>query len=252
MKSIKPKVNRSSRLTTMKLILLTLSSVIFLVTADKCKEKCAHCPAIERSECLAGMEKDHECGCCDVCSRFEGQKCDHKGAPFKHGQCGDGLECKSTPGGDLCQCQWDEIICGNDGVTYSNLCHLIAAAVRKNKQNTLEVKSVGPCDPGAKIVSKPEYIKNATNDNVVLSCEAIGFPTPTIRWIVTRANGKTYDVPGDDNHIVIASRGGPGKYQVTGWMQIESLMKRHEGDYTCIATNEHNEDRAKARIKVIN
>ncbi|CAG5125986.1 unnamed protein product [Candidula unifasciata] len=236
----------------MKTLLLILITGLVAVCADKCTEKCAKCEVVERSECLAGMEKDAECGCCDVCSRFEGQKCDRKGAAYKHGQCGDGLECKSTTGGNICQCAWEEIICGSDGVTYTNLCHMMATAVRENRRDMIEVKSVGPCDPGAQIVSKPEYVRNSTNNNVVLSCEAIGFPTPSIHWIVTKANNKTFALPGDDNHIVSSTRGGPGKYQVTGWLQIEHLLKRHEGDYTCIAANEHKEDRAKARIKVVN
>lgn len=49
---------------------------------------------------------------------------------------------------------------------------------------------------GAQIVSKPEYVRNTTNNNVVLSCEAIGFPTPSIHWIVTKANDKTFALPG--------------------------------------------------------
>ncbi|CAG5121163.1 unnamed protein product [Candidula unifasciata] len=236
----------------MKVLLLALSMVMVAVTADKCTEKCAKCETVERSECLAGMGKDPECGCCDICSRFEGQKCDKNGAAYKHGHCGDGLDCKSVGDDDICQCVWDEIICGSDGVTYNNLCQMMAAAVRESKRDTMEVKSVGPCDPGAQIVTKPEYVKNSTNNNVVLSCEAIGFPTPSIHWVVTKANNKTFDMPGDDDHIVIATRGGPGKYQVTGWLQIEHLLKRHEGDYTCIAANELKEDRAKARIKVAN
>ena len=56
---------------------------------------------------------------------------------------------------------------------------------------------------------------------------------------------------GDDQNIVTSTRGGPGKFQVTGWMQIENLLKRHEGDYTCIAVNEQGKSEAKARIKVI-
>lgn len=50
--------------------------------------------------------------------RFEGQKCDKKDAVYKHGHCGDGLECRSFGDDDICQCVWEEIICGSDGVTY--------------------------------------------------------------------------------------------------------------------------------------
>jgi len=236
----------------MQLFLLVACAVAAVAVGDKCEEYCKACPTLERSDCLAGVDKDPECGCCDVCSRFEGQKCDMDDAPAQHGKCGDGLECKPSRGGDICQCMWEEIICGTDGITYNNLCQLMASAVREKKAEKLEVKSMGPCEPGAHIITPPEYIKNMTHNNAVLACEAVGFPVPTISWIVTRANSKTFSLPGDDSHIVTAMRGGPAKYMVTSWMQIEDLMKRHEGDYTCIAVNEHKEDRAKARIKVQN
>lgn len=54
----------------MKVLLLPLSLLVVIVSADKCTEKCAKCETVERSECIAGMEKDPECGCCDVCSRY--------------------------------------------------------------------------------------------------------------------------------------------------------------------------------------
>ncbi|GFO31589.1 insulin-like growth factor-binding protein-related protein 1 [Plakobranchus ocellatus] len=180
----------------MNVLLLCLVAVA-LVSADKenCEKKCAKCPTIERGSCLAGVQKDGECQCCDVCSRFEGQKCDLKDAPFKHGQCGDGLECRTTEGGDICQCVWHEMVCGSNGQDYFNLCQLMASAVREGLQDTLEVSHIGPCEKEAKIVSPPKYVKNATNENVVLSCEAVGDPVPSIKWEVTKANGNVYEMP---------------------------------------------------------
>lgn len=230
-------------------VLLVLFVALAVAFADKCADKCANCPKLERSECLAGIDKDPECHCCEVCSRLEGQTCDLKDEQSKHGSCGDGLDCKKTPAGNVCHCHWEGIICGSDGVTYNNLCQLLATAVREERK--LEAKFNGPCDKGAQITTKPGYLKNATHNNIVLTCEAIGFPTPTITWNVTNANKKTFALPGDDDHIVVAERGGPGKYHVTGWMQIENLLKKHEGDYECIAFNEHRTDKAKARVKVI-
>lgn len=238
---------------TMKLFLACLMVVAVVSAADdKCKSKCAKCPLVERSSCLAGMEKDHECNCCDVCSRFEGETCDLAKENYQHGQCGDGLHCKNTAGGQICQCVYSEMVCGTDGKDYNNLCQLMAAAVREGLQKTLEVDHVGPCKNESKIVGPPRYIKNNTDENVVLTCEAVGNPVPTLKWEVKRSNGKITEMPADDDHIMIAIRGGPGMFKISGWLQIEGLKKRHEGDYTCIAVNKHNTDRATARIKVIN
>lgn len=45
-------------------------------------------------------------------------------------------------------------------------------------------------------------------------------------------------------------RGGPEKWQVTGWLQILDLHKEHEGDYTCVAQNKHGMAEESARINV--
>lgn len=223
------------------------------VVSEECKETCKTCPVLERSACLAGVDKDPECGCCDMCSKFEGEKCDLKGDKFEHGKCGDGLECKShshPKSPSICQCRFKDFICGNNNKTYINLCQMMASIVRDSLKN-ISVKALGPCSPGAQIITRPEYVKNSTHNQIVLACEAIGFPAPNIKWQVRYADNTTADCPGDDESIMTASRGGPGKYQATGWLQISNLQRKHEGDYTCIAANQVKEDLATARIKVV-
>jgi hypothetical protein len=46
-------------------------------------------------------------------------------------------------------------------------------------------------------------------------------------------------------------RGGPEKYQITGWLQIVDLQKIHEGDYTCKAQNEFGIEQKSARVNVV-
>ena len=45
-------------------------------------------------------------------------------------------------------------------------------------------------------------------------------------------------------------RGGPERHEITGWLQIMDVQKEHEGDYTCVAQNEHGMDKAVARLNV--
>lgn len=206
------------------------------------------CLKVNAATCLAGITKD-QCQCCDVCAKLEGQLCD---IASDYDMCGDGLECReSSDTGSICQCKFQEILCGSDNKTYSNLCQLMATAVREQRTNTLQVQSVGPCEPGARIVTKPDYVRNRTDSNVVLQCEAMGLPTPSMTWVFTRADNQTFNLPGDDCKMVTSSRGGPGKFMVTSWLQIEGLQKYHEGDYICVAFNQHHTDSAKARIKVV-
>lgn len=56
---------------------------------------------------------------------------------------------------------------------------------------------------------------------------------------------------GDQENMLIATRGGPGKFQVTGWLQVEHLNKEQEGDYTCVAKNKHASVHAPARVLVV-
>ena len=49
----------------------------------------------------------------------------------------------------------------------------------------------------------------------------------------------------------VSTRGGPEKFEVTGFLQIEDLRKEHEGDYICVANNKEGEDSAKARVNVV-
>ncbi|ESO82900.1 hypothetical protein LOTGIDRAFT_184700 [Lottia gigantea] len=215
---------------------------------NDCKKEL--CPKLSRSECLTGIVKDG-CDCCDVCARMESQTCDLPETPYVNGKCGDGLSCEETEFGQVCVCEHDQIICGSNNVTYNNMCGLMADMRRAGLKSELEVKFVGPCDAGAKIVSSPMYTKNSTGGTVILSCEAVGNPTPHIAWLYTRADGETFSVPGDDEFTLTAARGGPGRYQITGWVQIEGLRKTHEGDYTCIVQNKYKKDTAKARVKVV-
>ena len=74
--------------------------------------------------------------------------------PCRQDQCGQGLECKDNVGtGPICLCRFQETVCGSDGKTYSNLCQLMSSAVRLHLTNTLNVKRVGPCEPGQSVRS---------------------------------------------------------------------------------------------------
>ena len=55
---------------------------------------------------------------------------------------------------------------------------------------------------------------------------------------------------GDDMAISIVSRGGPEKYQVTGWLQVDEASKHHEGYYICVAHNKLGSDKKTGRIKI--
>jgi hypothetical protein len=94
-------------------------------------------------------------------------------------------------------------------------------------------------------------MKNATGSNIAILCEAKGFPIPTIEWTWIRVDGQTVSLPSDDLHVSVNVRGGPEKWQVTGWLQIMDLQKSHEGDYMCVAMNQFGMVQAVARINVI-
>ena len=56
---------------------------------------------------------------------------------------------------------------------------------------------------------------------------------------------------GDDDRVSVNMRGGPERWQVTGWLQIIDVKKDHEGDYTCLAQNEFGVVQQSARVNVV-
>jgi hypothetical protein len=48
-----------------------------------------------------------------------------------------------------------------------------------------------------RILTGPDSVTNVTGDNVVLMCEATGFPIPHIGWLFQRTNDETSSLPGN-------------------------------------------------------
>jgi hypothetical protein len=197
------------------------------------------------------------CGCCEVCAKAEYELCDHADLPpARHGlygACGENLECKlRTDLKDvkeaLCYCTMQEVLCGTDGQTYDNICQLMASAAAQDKK--IKVKATGRCEDAPIIVSGPAHQKNKTGSDVVLSCESKGRPIPTIEWTWTSVDGTTIFLPSDDMRVSSNMRGGPEKWEVTGWLQVMDIQKEHEGDYTCIAQNKFGVAQEAARVIV--
>lgn len=225
------------------------------------EEECGECDVDvckKPQNCVAGLVLD-DCNCCEICAKAEYELCDHPDLPplrgASYGKCGENLECrlrKDLPKKEgpeaLCYCERNEVLCGSNGQTYDNICQLMAAGVL-NKEK-IKVESTGPCNSAPVIVSPPSNTKNITGDDIFMVCEAKGFPIPAIEWTWTRVDGKTVFLPSDDNHVSLNMRGGPEKWEITGWLQIMKILKDHEGDYTCIAQNEHGVAQASARVIV--
>jgi hypothetical protein len=239
---------------------LVLLALVCCSAAQRTPDDCKSCNPEEcvlPGACVAGIVKD-TCECCDVCGKAEFAMCDHPEVTVdrKFGKCGDNLECRVRKDLDytqgleaICFCRLEGTLCGSDNVTYDNMCQLNAANIINNARIT--VAREGPCNSAPVIITPPENMKNLTGSNIAILCEAKGFPIPTIEWTWTRVDGQTVSLPSDDLHISVNMRGGPEKWQITGWLQVVDLQKIPEGDYTCIAQNEHGIEQKTARINVI-
>ncbi|KAB5567923.1 hypothetical protein PHYPO_G00238360 [Pangasianodon hypophthalmus] len=187
--------------------------------------------------CRAGLVRD-PCGCCSECGNLEGQQCDPGESNVYYGLCGDGLQCKTDAShaadGDtqepLCVCAAQEPVCGSDGQTYTNLCKFKEAAFNKPGLNS----SHGPCNTVPIIKVPPRNLVNVTGSSAVFLCEVFAFPMALVEW---RKEGKEVVLPGDDPHISVQSRGGPQKYELSSWLQIEDATRADSGTYRCIAKN---------------
>ncbi|NWJ04731.1 KAZD1 protein, partial [Crypturellus undulatus] len=218
-------------------------------------ESCGPCePALcsEPTGCPAGTVLDR-CGCCAECGNAEGQICDLDQGNHFYGQCGANLECRLDGGeagaGEVpepqCVCKAQESVCGPDGKTYENICRFSQAHAAAGN---VSVKHRGPCESAPVISVPPQDTQNFTGNDIIFGCEVSAYPMPHLEW---KKKGSKMFLPGDDAHISVQARGGPQKYGVTGWLQIQGLKKSDEGVYICHTKNKYGATYASARLKVI-
>ncbi|XP_009075282.1 PREDICTED: kazal-type serine protease inhibitor domain-containing protein 1-like [Acanthisitta chloris] len=219
-------------------------------------EGCAECRPEEcpmPRGCLAGKVRD-ACDCCWECANLEGQICDLDNTNHFYGKCGEHLECQ-LDAGDLrhgevpepqCTCVSHLALCGSDGKTYAQICRFLEVANAHPDAN-LTVAHEGPCESEPQITSPPYDTWNITGQDVIFGCEVFAYPMASIEW---RKDGVEMLLPGDDPHISVQFRGGPQKYEVTGWLQIQGVRVTDEGTYRCFARNRVGEVVALASLTV--
>jgi len=236
----------------MRRLLTLVTSVLFLASCISAQlkpcEPCdpGKCPLTSDKECLAGLTLDR-CGCCQVCAQRESELCNHPDIPLskQYESCGENLQCKirhDQRGGARearCECNDQVEMCGSDGKTYRNYCHLTESSkLAKIEQKPLiRVVKRKPCDSAPEITLPPVSVSNMTGSNVFLTCEAAGVPLPVVEWVYTTASGKQIVYPTDDDRISTLVRGGPNAHVLTSWLQIQSLQRGDQGTYTCVASN---------------
>lgn len=85
-------------------------------------------------------------------------------------------------------------------------------------------------------------------------CEVSGWPVPKVSWKVMKKHSHKVhyidNLPSDDSHIVVQSRGGAKNLEITSWLQIIGVKIDDEGEYHCMAANEMGEDNSYAVLDV--
>ncbi|KAI3367879.1 hypothetical protein L3Q82_026709, partial [Scortum barcoo] len=98
-----------------------------------------------------------------------------------------------------------------------------------------------------RVLRGPRNLSNYTGNDIVFGCEVAAFPLPSLTW---KKTGNDNFLPGDDPHISVQARGGPLRYTVSTWLQIEGLHISDAGVYSCISHNAVGETSASAQLTV--
>ncbi|XP_048827597.1 kazal-type serine peptidase inhibitor domain 2 [Brienomyrus brachyistius] len=206
--------------------------------------------------CLAGRARD-ACGCCWECGNGEGQLCDPATASRTfYGRCAEGLRCRTPPRNPIsgktpnaqCVCGRQEVLCGSDQRTYKNVCQLRAAQYRLGGDGKLLVAHHGPCKAKPVIVSPPRDVIDMEGSDIIFSCEVLSYPMAVVEW---RKEGNSVFLPADDSNMVVQAHGGPRRFELTGWLQIQTIRRADQGVYTCTARSPFGEVSASARLQVL-
>ncbi|KAM9330221.1 kazal-type serine protease inhibitor domain-containing protein 1-like [Gastrophryne carolinensis] len=197
--------------------------------------------------CPAGRVRDR-CGCCWECANVEGQMCDPPRTKRQFGTCGDELRCQAKAGQEPhCICPSQENVCGTDRRTYKNICRLQEAA-RTRRRTALTMAHTGPCQEAPVFLNVPRDTVAVVGQSVILGCEVSAQPVADLEWW---KEGVDRALPGDSGHIIVQSRGGPQRHQVTGWLQIHNVRQRDAGLYICRARNVYGVETTSARLTII-
>ncbi|KTF75486.1 hypothetical protein cypCar_00047584 [Cyprinus carpio] len=101
--------------------------------------------------------------------------------------------------------------------------------------------------PEPVITYAPHDIIITKGSDVIFSYEVSSYPMASIQW------SKEEDVisfPADDSSMAVQARGGPRRFELTSWLQIQGVGLNDAGVYTCTARNAFGEVSASARLQV--
>ena len=100
------------------------------------------------------------------------------------------------------------------------------------------------------LVTPPSNVVVLPGERALLHCQVVSQPVASVEWYRNGVSLFSPTMPGDDSRRLVHKRGGPQKYMVSTWLDINGVTEGDAGVYECHGSNMYGMTTRTASITV--